>query len=316
CAIPEKGRGRRKGRLRTPSIQFIVTIRALPERQKRYASWPGADGARAQPSTGRPSCDRLPTLLTRPVSKRMRHRVRSDRERSPPPGSCRRCSTTRKPQEERKLMWHKHIRLGLILSACAAALSPFSAEAAFDGFTPEAVSATAGADSADGRRAALPSIKAHRLNGGGDIRLDGKLDDTAWRDAEPARGFRVWDPDRGALPSEETVFKVVYDEGAVYFGVACLERDPSKITAKLSRRDRDSKSDLVSIYIDPYLDRTTGYNFRVNPLGVQLDSYIYNDGDRDDDWDAVWEAETFRDQNGWYAEIRIPFSAIRYRTAP
>ncbi|HKW50263.1 MAG TPA: DUF5916 domain-containing protein [Candidatus Eisenbacteria bacterium] len=211
-------------------------------------------------------------------------------------------------------MWHKHIRLGLILSACAAGLSAAPAWAAFDRFTPETASATAGADSADGRRAALPSIKAHRLNGGGDIRLDGKLDDTAWRDCEPARGFRVWDPDRGASPSEETIFKVAYDERAVYFGVACLERDPSKITAKLSRRDRDSKSDLVSIYIDPYFDHTTGYNFRVNPLGVQVDSYIYNDGDRDDDWDAVWEAETYRDENGWYAEIRIPFSAIRYRT--
>jgi len=113
--------------------------------------------------------------------------------------------------------------------------------------------------------------------------------------------------------SEQTAFKVAFDQDAIYFAVACMENDPSRITKSLSRRDSFSNSDLVSIYIDPYHDRTTGYNFRVNPLGVQQDSYIFNDGDRDDDWNAVWEAEATVDDEGWYAEFRIPFSAIRYR---
>ena len=204
-----------------------------------------------------------------------------------------------------------NIAVAVAASGCAWCLAVDPA-LAFEGFMPSPPGA--GADSADGRRAAAPTIRAHRLNGGGEIRVDGKLDDNAWKTIQPGQGFRVWDPDRGAVPTEETVFKVAYDDGAVYFGVACLERDASKISANLARRDRDSKSDLVSIYIDPYFDKTTGYNFRVNPLGVQLDSYIYNDGDRDDNWDAVWEAATSRDQNGWYAEIRIPFSAIRYKT--
>ncbi len=208
-------------------------------------------------------------------------------------------------------MRHNSMAL-LIVAVAGASVSVGSPAMAFEGFTPSTIAAAP--DSADGRTAAAPSIRAHRLNGGGEIRIDGKLDDRAWTQVEAGRGFKVWDPDRGAMPSEETIFKVAYDEGAVYFAVACLERDPSKISAKLSRRDRDSQSDLVSIYVDPYFDRTTGYNFKVNPLGVQLDSYIYNDGDRDDDWDAVWEAATHRDGEGWYAEIRIPFSAIRYRT--
>jgi hypothetical protein len=71
----------------------------------------------------------------------------------------------------------------------------------------------------------------------------------------------------------------------------------------------------VSIYIDPYHDKTTGYNFKINPLGVQMDQYVFNDGDMDQDWDAVWEAETYRDEHGWYAEVRIPYSSIRYRPA-
>jgi hypothetical protein len=123
----------------------------------------------------------------------------------------------------------------------------------------------------------------------------------------------MWDPDRGADPSEETVFKVAYDSDAIYFAVACLEKDPANITSNLARRDRFSDSDLVSIYIDPYFDRNTGYNFKVNPVGVKVDAYMYNDGDRDEDWNCVWDTETSRDENGWYAEVRIPFSSIRYR---
>ena len=168
-------------------------------------------------------------------------------------------------------------------------------------------------DASNGRVTESPSIQAIRLDGH-DVRVDGRLDDTAWQAAPAARGFKIWDPDRGQPASEETVFKVAYDENAIYFGVACLEKDASKIQAALSRRDNFTNSDVVAIYIDPYHDHTTGYAFKVNPLGVQLDTYIYNNGDTDDDWNAVWEAETSRDANGWYAEIRIPYSAIRYRS--
>jgi hypothetical protein len=170
-------------------------------------------------------------------------------------------------------------------------------------------------DSSDARKAADPTIRAFDARTQ-QIQLDGVLNDAAWQSAEAGRGFSQWDPDRGATPAEQTVFKVAYDEGAIYFAVACYESDPTKISAKLSRRDSFSSSDIVAVYLDPYHDRTTGYAFKVNPLGVQQDVYVYNDGEIDNDWDAVWEAETSRDDKGWYAEIRIPFSAIRYRSAP
>lgn len=202
-----------------------------------------------------------------------------------------------------------------ILAAIALAIAfAFGSAAAFPGFSavdqgPEYP------DSADGRKAANPTIEAYHLDQQ-EIHLDGKLDEPAWAAAKAGRGFRVWEPDRGATPSEETIFKVAYDEGAVYFAVACLKKDPAtKIPAALTRRDHFTNSDIVAIYLDPYHDHTTGYAFKVNPLGVQLDSYLYNNGDADDNWDAVWEAETSRDDQGWYAEIRIPFSAIRYRSA-
>jgi hypothetical protein len=151
----------------------------------------------------------------------------------------------------------------------------------------------------DGRKNPIPCAHAVFLDGEA-LRLDGKLDDAIWSKAPGATGFLVSDPNRGEIPSEETVFKVAYDRDALYFAVACLEKDPAKISSHLSRRDKFGNSDLVSVYIDPYHDKTTGYNFKVSPDGVQMDSYVYNDGEQDQNWDAVWQAETFQDDGGWY----------------
>jgi len=169
-----------------------------------------------------------------------------------------------------------------------------------------------GPATANGRLTPVPSVRALKLDGE-TIELDGVLDEDVWQRAEGARGFSKWDPARGDLAQEETVFKVAYDDEAIYIGVACLESDCANITGRLCRRDNMHDSDMVSLYLDTYHDHTTGFNFRVNSLGVKGDRYVYNDGNMDPDWDAVWDAETSRDEHGWYAEMRIPFSCVRYR---
>ena len=171
-----------------------------------------------------------------------------------------------------------------------------------------------GSESADGRLTPVPSVRAYAL-GDETIELDGVLDEPAWVRAEAAWGFRKWDPTRGEPSSEETVFKVAYDDEAIYFAVACYEKDASNIRGQLCRRDHLGDSDMVSIYLDTYHDHTTGFNFRVNALGAKGDRYVYNDGQMDRDWNAVWEVETSQDEDGWYAEFRIPFSCVRYRQA-
>jgi len=165
---------------------------------------------------------------------------------------------------------------------------------------------------ANGRSTDVPFITAYQLNGES-VEIDGKLNEPLWDKVEAGTGFRIWDPDRGEPASEETVFKVAYDADAIYFAVACLEKDPSNVTSNLARRDRFSESDLISIYIDPYHDKLTGYNFKINPEGVKIDAYMFNDGDSDQDWNAVWDTETYSDEHGWYAEVRIPFSVVRFR---
>jgi len=198
-----------------------------------------------------------------------------------------------------------------LVAALAGAACVGTAHGGFDGWD-----CGNGSDpGANGRETPVPSVRAHRLSGGQAIVVDGRLDDRAWRAAQGACGFSMWDPDRGEPASEETIFKVVYDDEAVYFGIACLETDCGNIRTKLCRRDRISDSDVISLYLDTYHDRTSGYNFRVNTLGVQEDRYVYNDGGMDRDWDAVWEGSAHRDEHGWYAELRIPFSCVRYRPA-
>ena len=203
--------------------------------------------------------------------------------------------------------------LSTLALAAAIGASPVGASPAlaFYGFAPDQDAGQYPATS-NGRLTPLPSVRAARVLDE-PVQVDGRLDDPAWARGEAAAGFQMHEPVRGGPPTEETVFKIVYDDDAVYFGVACYEKDPSKTQSNLARRDRIEDSDIVSVYIDPYLDKTTGYNFRVNPHGVVADHYIFNDGDRDVDWDAVWTAETYRDEHGWYVEMRIPFSSIRYR---
>lgn len=147
----------------------------------------------------------------------------------------------------------------------------------------------------------------------GAVALDGRLDEAAWRGAPESGGFRQCEPVRGGEPSVETFFRIVYDDHAIYFGVRCPETDMSLVSSALSRRDDLRNSDIISIYIDPYHDRSTGYNFRANLHGVVADAYLTSDFSRDWNWDAVWDVETQAGPDGWSAEFRIPFAAIRYR---
>ena len=168
---------------------------------------------------------------------------------------------------------------------------------------------------ANGTLTALPSLAATPL-GDESVTMDGRLDDPAWGRAETGWGFQQNEPSRGGSPSVPTTFKVLYDADALYFGVACWERDMRNVSSHLDRRDNLQASDMVSIYLDPYLDRTTGYNFRISPEEVLADAYLFDNGDRDWDWNGVWEAKTTADERGWYVEVRIPFSQVRFTPRP
>ncbi len=144
------------------------------------------------------------------------------------------------------------------------------------------------------------------------LTLDGKLEDAVWQSVAWLGDFTQWEPNDGAKPSEETSFKVLYDDNNLYVGVRAYDSAPDKIARRVTRRDRFD-GDWVEINIDSYFDHRTAFSFTVNAAGVKGDEAISNDGDNwDGDWDPVWFAEVDVDSLGWTAELRIPLSQLRF----
>ena len=151
----------------------------------------------------------------------------------------------------------------------------------------------------------------------GTIRIDGRLNDDAWAAAEPATGFRQQSPHDGDPATERTEVRILYDDEAVYVGARMFDSDPSRIVARLGRRDASTQSDLFEVDFDSYHDHRTSFQFSVNPLGVKQDRVASNDfAGGDQAWDPVWDAAAARDSLGWTAEIRIPLSQLRFPATP
>lgn len=146
--------------------------------------------------------------------------------------------------------------------------------------------------------------------------LDGRIDDPAWARAPVADGFTQFSPDPGAAATERTEARVLYGADALWVAIRAFDRAADSIAAQLTRRDQDSYSDEVSVVVDSYFDRRTAFHFQVNALGVKTDIYRFDDTGEDAGWDAVWDVATSRDQEGWTAEFRIPYSQLRFRDAP
>ncbi|HEU4884115.1 MAG TPA: DUF5916 domain-containing protein, partial [Longimicrobium sp.] len=147
------------------------------------------------------------------------------------------------------------------------------------------------------------------------IHIDGLLNDAAWAAATPITEFRQLDPQEGQPATERTEVRVMYDDGALYVGARLYDRQP--VRSRLGRRDMGmSASDWLTVILDSNHDHRTAVGFEVNPAGVRRDQSRAQDGSEDNSWDPVWEAETSVSDSGWVAEIRIPFSQLRFSAAP
>lgn len=141
--------------------------------------------------------------------------------------------------------------------------------------------------------------------------IDGDLGDPAWQNAPEITGFTQHDPNDGQPATQPTIVKVVYDDDAIYFGA--WMQDSAKVTPLLTRRDNDlNKSDYFRVSIDSQHDRQNGASFMVNASNVQVDMVLYNDIYDDWSWDAVWASAAKIVPGGWIAEIRIPYSQLRF----
>ncbi|HEX8362226.1 MAG TPA: DUF5916 domain-containing protein [Longimicrobium sp.] len=158
--------------------------------------------------------------------------------------------------------------------------------------------------------------RAVRVTGAAPV-LDGRLDDAVWAAAPALSDFVQKQPREGAEPTDRTEVRFVYDEDALYVGARMYKKDPASIQAPVSRRDDVNQAEHLWISLDTYLDRRTAYSFGVTAAGTRMDFYHPTDDETDVDmsFDPVWTAHAARDSLGWTAEMRIPFSQLRFASA-
>lgn len=160
------------------------------------------------------------------------------------------------------------------------------------------------------------TLGALQLPPGETIDVDGRLDEELWGRAVFTDDFTQRSPNPGAPPTERTEFAFVYTETALYVGARMYAEDPSKIRAILSRRDEGGDSERLIVNIDSYRNRRTYYSIAVTAAGSRLDWYTGEDAnnfrERDYSWNPVWSAGAVIDSLGWTAEMRIPFSQLRF----
>ena len=146
-----------------------------------------------------------------------------------------------------------------------------------------------------------------------EIKLDGLLEEHVWHNGYGVTEFRQLEPNEGADPTVKTLVHIAYDDEALYVGARMYDSHPDSIVALLARRDVEIRTDLFGIFIDPYYDKRSGFYFGVSAAGTRFDGTLFNDEGDDDSWDGVWEGKVSRDDSGWCAEMRIPFSQLRFK---
>ena len=166
--------------------------------------------------------------------------------------------------------------------------------------------------------------------------VDGRLDESVWRQAGAMTGFTQRVPFDGQAASERTEVRVIFDDQALYVGVWAFDSRADAITYGERIRDYEvNQSDAVVFVLDTYNDDQNGFVFGTTPTGIEYDGQVANEGRGggrfqgggfnsrqrfqsgsgggfNKNWDGSWTVATSTDDEGWYAEFRIPFNTLRY----
>ena len=144
--------------------------------------------------------------------------------------------------------------------------------------------------------------------------IDGNMNDPIWKNISCGDSFIQLEPNEKVSPTEQTEFRICYDNKNLYVIICAYDSDPDEIMSLMTRRDELNRCDMVGIVLDTYYDKRTAFEFTVNPAGIKYDAVYANDErhDADASWDPVWEVATNINDSGWIAEMRIPFNQLRF----
>ncbi len=142
-------------------------------------------------------------------------------------------------------------------------------------------------------------------------KIDGKLDDPCWAtQGEWQDHFTQREPHEGQPGSQPTQFKILYDDQYLYVAIRAFDSELAKQPRLRGKRD-EFTGDIVGVNFDSYFDKRTGFEFDITSGGAKIDLILRNDG-IDLDWNAVWDGKVGVEKDAWTAELRIPFSQLRY----
>ena len=155
------------------------------------------------------------------------------------------------------------------------------------------------------------------------VKIDGLLDDEAWKEATPIVHLTEFRPHMGIAEDSatRTVSYIMYDDQGIYFGGYCYERNKDSISKELVGRDGFGTNDFIGIIFDTYKDHLNGFEYFITPLNEQMDSKVSPPGQNSDNggedfsWNAVWKSGAVIHADGWSFEFFLPFSAIRFGKA-
>jgi hypothetical protein len=148
----------------------------------------------------------------------------------------------------------------------------------------------------------------------GTMVLDGWSNEAGWDGVTPLP-MTMYEPTfRGTL-TERTEIRIAYDDEYLYVAGRFFDSDPSRIRVNSLYRDRASGDDAFAVLIDPFDDNDTGLWFWTNPAGVRGDAAISGDGQGtiNGNWNTYWDVATVRSDEGWFAEMRIPFTSLSFQ---
>ena len=147
----------------------------------------------------------------------------------------------------------------------------------------------------------------------GPIKIDGRLDEAAWAQATVISDFEQIQPGNGTPPSEPTEFRVAIDGEYLYIGARLRDSDPAGIKrTQLVQGAMVTNDDHVQVLLDTYNNRRTGYVFYLNPNGVLRDGLLLGGMSYNMDWDGIWEGQAQVGDDGWTAEIALPFKTLSF----
>ena len=157
----------------------------------------------------------------------------------------------------------------------------------------------------------VKSLPATRIQSAPDI--DGLLDEAVWQQARPVKDLHEVRPNEYEDPSEPSEFFVLLDNNFLYVGARFLDDEPDKVVARVLRQgDTSEGEDGIMVILDPFNLGRSGYAFNLNPNGVRSEALFKNITEQNWDWQGIWHGAATRTDEGWSAEIAIPFKTLSF----